>query len=124
MPAYLAVIISTTAVVIFGEVLPQAYCTGQHKTTIGYYMSPFVKFLQCIFYPFVKPIVWILDKIIDHDEGKVILNHDKIKSLLLLHNKKEYGYRPEEIEMLQNCLDLRYVHLNEVMIKLDKALML
>jgi len=87
-------------------------------------MSPFVKFLQCIFYPFVKPIVWILDKIIDHDEGKVILNHDKIKSLLLLHNKKEYGYRPEEIEMLQNCLDLRYVHLNEVMIKLDKALML
>ena len=87
-------------------------------------MSPFVKFLECIFYPFVKPIVWILDKIIDHDEGKLILNHDKIKSLLLLHNKKEYGYRPEEIEMLQNCLDLRYVHLNEVMIKLDKALML
>lgn len=87
-------------------------------------MSPFVKFLQCIFYPFVKPIVWILDKIIDHDEGKLILNHDKIKSLLLLHNKKEYGYRPEEIEMLQNCLDLRYVHLNDVMIKLDKALML
>jgi len=87
-------------------------------------MSPFVKFLQCIFYPFVKPIVWILDKIIDHDVGKLILNHDKIKSLLLLHNKKEYGYRPEEIEMLQNCLDLRYVHLNEVMIKLDKALML
>lgn len=87
-------------------------------------MSPFVKFLQCIFYPFVKPIVWILDKIIEHDEGKLILNHDKIKSLLLLHNKKEYGYRPEEIEMLQNCLDLRYVHLNEVMIKLDKVLML
>jgi metal transporter CNNM len=88
VPAYLAIFISTAAVVIFGEVLPQAYCTGPQKTTIGYYMSPFVKFLQCIFYPFVKPIVWILDNMIEHDEGKLILNHDKIKSLLLLHNKK------------------------------------
>lgn len=90
---------------------------------IGYYLSPFVKFLQCIFYPFVKPIVWILDQLIEHDQGKLILDHEKIKSLLLLHNKKEYGYRPEEIQMLQNCLDLRLVHLIEVMIPLDKVFM-
>ena len=67
VPSYLAIFISTAAVVIFGEVIPQAYCTGVHKVTIGYYMAPFVKFLECILYPFVKPIVFMLDKFIEHD---------------------------------------------------------
>lgn len=93
----MAIFISTAAVVIFGEVIPQAYCTGPHKIAIGYFFSSFIRFLQCILYPFVKPIVVLLDQIIEHNEGGIILTHDKIKSLLLLHNKKEYGYRPEEI---------------------------
>jgi metal transporter CNNM len=88
VPAYIAIFISTGAVVVFGEVLPQAFCTGEHKIKIGYYMSTFIKMLECILYPFVKPIVFILDKFIEHDEGKLILTHDKIKHLLLLHNKK------------------------------------
>ena len=37
----------------------------------------------------------ILDKLVDHDEGKIVLSHEKMKNVLLLHNKKEYGYRPE-----------------------------
>jgi metal transporter CNNM len=45
VPAYIAIFISTAAVVIFGEVIPQAYCTGPHKIAIGYYFSPFIKFL-------------------------------------------------------------------------------
>lgn len=64
VPAYLAIFISTAAVVIFGEVIPQAYCTGPQKTTVGYYFSPFIKVLQCVLYPFVKPIVMLLDKFI------------------------------------------------------------
>jgi len=66
LPPILAVVISTAAVVIFGEVIPQAYCTGVHKITIGYYMAPFLKFLQCILYPFVYPIVLLLDRCVGH----------------------------------------------------------
>jgi len=29
-PAYLAIIISTTGLVIFGEIIPQALCTGKY----------------------------------------------------------------------------------------------
>jgi CBS domain containing-hemolysin-like protein len=39
----MAIIISTVVVVVLGEVLPQAYCTGHHKVTIGYYASGFIK---------------------------------------------------------------------------------
>lgn len=55
---------------------------------IGYYLAPFVKFLEFIFYPFVKPIVMLLDKLVEHDEGKIVLTPEKMKNVLLLHNKK------------------------------------
>jgi metal transporter CNNM len=124
VPPYLAILISSAAVVIFGEVIPQAYCTGPHKVTIGYYMSPFLRFLQCILYPFVKPIVYILDNWLGHHEGKITLTRENLKNILLLHNKMEYGYRPEEVEILQNILDLKTVSIDLVMIPLEKVFML
>lgn len=66
VPSYMAIVISTVAVVIFGEVLPQAYCTGVHKVTIGYYFTPFIRFLQFLFYIFVWPITYVLDNWLGH----------------------------------------------------------
>lgn len=103
----MAIIISTVAVVIFGEVLPQAFCTGHHKVTIGYYASGFIKGLEFVLYIFVKPIVYVLDNWLGHHEEKLTLNQENIKAILYLHNSREYGYRPEEIEILQNTMDLR-----------------
>lgn len=97
VPGYLAIIISTAAVVVFGEVIPQAYCTGSNKVKIGYYLSPFVRFLECILYPFVKPIVYLLDNAVGHEEEKIKLTRENIKTILFMHNKQEYGYRSEEI---------------------------
>ena len=38
-----AIIISTIFVVIFGEVLPQAYCTGSSQIKIAETMAPIVR---------------------------------------------------------------------------------
>lgn len=66
VPAYLAVLISTIAVLMFGEVIPQAYCTGPRQIPIAYYMSSFVKVLQLVLYVFVRPIAWFLDNWLGH----------------------------------------------------------
>ena len=58
-------------------------------------MAPFTKFLELILCPFVRPITWFLDNIIGHHEDKLVLTQENLKALLLLHNKKEYGYRGE-----------------------------
>ena len=42
VPAFIAVLISTIFVVIFGEILPQAYCTGPAQIQIAEKMSPIV----------------------------------------------------------------------------------
>ena len=42
LPAWLAITLSTTFVVIFGEILPQAYCTGPSQIKIAAKMAPIV----------------------------------------------------------------------------------
>jgi metal transporter CNNM len=83
VPAFAAILISTVSVLIFGEVIPQAYCTGSHQIPIAYY-------------------TWL-----GHHEDKIVLDKSNLKTLLQLHKSKEFGYTPEEIELLQNTLDLR-----------------
>jgi metal transporter CNNM len=94
VPSYLAIIISTIAVVVFGEVIPQAYCTGQHKIAIGFFFAPFIKFLQTVLYIFVGPITYVLDNWLGHHDGKIVLTPENLRSILLIHDSKEYGYRP------------------------------
>jgi metal transporter CNNM len=107
VPAFAAILISTVSVLIFGEVIPQAYCTGSHQIPIAYYMSSFVKLLEFVFAIFVRPIAWLLDTWLGHHEDKIVLDKSNLKTLLQLHKSKEFGYTPEEIELLQNTLDLR-----------------
>ena len=124
VPAYLAVFISTLSVLIVGEVIPQAYCTGANQIPIAYTMSSFVKFLEFIFAIFVKPIAWFLDTWLGHHDDKVILTKENIRTLLELHNSKEYGYRPEEIKILQQILDIRTIVVETVMTPISKVFML
>ena len=51
MPAVAAIIVSTSAVVIFGEIVPQAYCTGPNQIKIARAMAPIIKFLMFAFWP-------------------------------------------------------------------------
>lgn len=124
VPSYLAIIISTVAVVVFGEVLPQAYCTGSHKITIGYFFAPFIRFLQFILFIFVWPITYVLDNWLGHHDDKIVLTPENLKSILLLHDSKEYGYRPEEIKILQNTIDLRLKKIKTEMIPIENVFMI
>ncbi len=43
LPAYLAVAISTILVLVVGEILPQAYCTGPKQLQIAAKTAPVVR---------------------------------------------------------------------------------
>jgi metal transporter CNNM len=62
-----AVIFSVTLVLIFGEIIPQALCTGPKQLTIAYWCCPIVKFLMYATFLISLPIAWLLDKLLgDH----------------------------------------------------------
>lgn len=59
-----AIILSVSLVLIFGEVIPQAICTGPKQLTIAYYMCPVVLCLMYLTSIISWPIAWILDKLL------------------------------------------------------------
>lgn len=61
VPNYLAIIISVTLVLLFGEIIPQALCTGLKQINITAFLAPFTKSLMFLTSPVSYPISLLLD---------------------------------------------------------------
>ncbi len=61
VPGYVAVLLSVTAILIFGEIIPSALFTGPKQIVMAARFSPFVRFLMGVFWPIAYPIGRILD---------------------------------------------------------------
>ena len=79
-----AVAFSTFLIVIFGEIVPQAFF-AKYAMDVGYLFVPVVKFLLVLFYPIAFPVAWILEKVMGKEEdtiwskeelAEVIKNHE------------------------------------------------
>ena len=64
MPDWAAILFSTFIVLVIGEIVPQAYCTGPKKITIAYYAAPIIltmiKVLWILAYPMAKGLDYLL----------------------------------------------------------------
>lgn len=67
---FIAVAISVTLLLIFGEVIPQALCTGPDQLKIASRCVPLVRLVICISLPVSYPISLILDRLFIEDEGE------------------------------------------------------
>lgn len=134
VPAWMAIILSTTAVLIFGEVIPQAICTGPSQIEIASMMSPVVKFLIFICFPICWPIGKILDRVLGL-HGNPRFGKKDLKALIELHEIKKcdpahpgHGdtgeLTREEIKIITSTIDLRDVTAKMRMIPMDKVFML
>lgn len=65
IPSWLAVLLSITVILIFGEVLPQAYCVGKDQIKIAAGLTPVVKFFIYLF----MPVTWLLAAALDRYLG-------------------------------------------------------
>lgn len=86
VPPVVAVIMSVTAVLIFGEILPSAIFTGPNQLAIGAAMSPLVWLFIYIFWIIAYPISIILDKMLG-EEHKGRYNKAEFRALINLHNE-------------------------------------
>jgi len=103
VPELYAIILSVTAVLFVGEIIPQAICTGPSQLKIAYYMCPIVTAIMWITCPISWPIAKLLDKLMGEHEIQRFDN-DQLKNLILLHSKAalkglEHGV-PDDVEGL------------------------
>ncbi|EAS07552.3 transmembrane protein, putative (macronuclear) [Tetrahymena thermophila SB210] len=132
IPAAFAVLFSTIIVVVFGEIIPQAYCTGPKQFEIASKSLPIIKLLILIFWIFCFPIAKFLDWLLGkHDSSKYRKNKKDLKALIELHENgqhdthlQQFGFNKQEVMMISSTLDLREQKVTEKMIKLDDCFML
>ena len=69
VPTYVAITLSVTLVLFFGEILPSAYFTGPDQLELATKLAPIMKVSLLIFYPVAFPLSKVLDYIV-HDGGE------------------------------------------------------
>jgi metal transporter CNNM len=71
VPEFLAIIISVVLVLLFGEIIPQAICTGPEQVRIAAMVAPLTKSLMWFTYPISYPIAKLLDYLLgEHDKSR------------------------------------------------------
>lgn len=127
-----AVIISVSLVLIFGEIIPQALCTGPKQLAIAYWCCPIVYGLMWLTILVSWPIGWLLDKLLGEHKFQRYDN-DQLKKLVMLHSiqalKKVEEHLPEGIDgltaeqakMVEGAITFQAVPCEEVMTKIGKV---
>ncbi|KAH8825011.1 hypothetical protein DL96DRAFT_1611632 [Flagelloscypha sp. PMI_526] len=108
-----AVVISTVAIVIFGEVIPQSVCV-RYGLTVGAVCAPAVLILMWIMAPIAWPIAKLLDWVLGaHSE--TTYKKAELKSFLQFHRTGEEPLRDDEINILNGVLELNNKSVEEIM---------
>ena len=124
---FITIILSVSFVLVFGEVLPQAFCTGPDQLKIAYYMAPLVRIIVVIFFPVSYPISKLLNCIFGgHRSYK--LKNEEIKALISLHTnmygaKKTSGLMKVQVKMIHGAIDLANKKVKDHIIPIGKVFM-
>ncbi|CAE7947380.1 CBSDUF5 [Symbiodinium sp. KB8] len=96
-----AVLISVTAVLAFGEILPQAVCKA-YGLAVGSAAAPLVRCLLVLCWPIAWPISKLLDCVLGHDEGHFFAGAE-MAAALDIHRERGHLSR-EEADIMQGAL--------------------
>mmetsp|Transcript_19794 Transcript_19794/g.30393 ORF Transcript_19794/g.30393 Transcript_19794/m.30393 type:complete len:524 (-) Transcript_19794:117-1688(-) len=90
VPSWIAVLLSVTMVLLFGEILPSAFFTGPQQLQIAAMMTPFVQFIMWLLTPIALPISNVLDHYLGHsDEAMSSYNRMELSALVRIMYEEE-----------------------------------
>ncbi|RAL38468.1 unnamed protein product [Cuscuta campestris] len=118
---YLAIILSVTFVLAFGEVIPQAICT-RYGLAVGANFVWLVRVLMIICYPIAYPIGKILDFVLGHNEA--LFRRAQLKALVSIHSKeagKGGELTHDETTIISGALDLTEKTAEEAMTPIEST---
>ena len=92
-----AVVISVTLLLIFGEVIPQAFCTGPRQIQIAAMAAPMTRLLMIVTWPITFRLGKCLDIILG-EQGKTRYQNQDLKCLVEMHTYEALKKIAEEEE--------------------------
>ncbi|KAI8566195.1 hypothetical protein RHMOL_Rhmol02G0021200 [Rhododendron molle] len=118
---YIAIILSVTFVLAFGEVIPQAICT-RYGLAVGANFIWLVRILMVICYPIAYPIGKILDCALGHHEP--LFRRAQLKALVSIHSQeagKGGELTHDETTIISGALDLTEKTAEEAMTPIEST---
>merc|ERR1711872_556467 len=116
-----AVIGSTLAIVVFGEIIPQAICS-RHGLAVGAHTIILTKLFMLITSPLSWPISKLLDLLLGSEIGTVY-NRERLMELLKVTDQYT-DLEKDEVKMVTGALVLKQKTVKDVMTHLDDCYML
>lgn len=113
-------IATTLLMVVFGEILPQAYF-NRNALKFCAILAPVLKFMIIITYPVSKPLQLWLDKLLDKPEIKLHTRHELgiIISEHIGHDESELD--EDEIDIIRGALQLSEKHVGDIMTPIESV---
>lgn len=113
-----SLLVPTALIVVFGEIIPQAYC-GRNSLFIGALSVPLVWVFVIVCYPLCKPIAMILDVVLGREISNVLSRHELLELVTLNVDSeahaKESGLTKEDGKLLKGALTFKDRTVGDVM---------
>ncbi|KAF8168559.1 hypothetical protein B0H34DRAFT_64283 [Crassisporium funariophilum] len=117
-----AIVIATTAIVIFGEIIPQAVSV-RYGLSVGATCAPLVLGMMYLFAPIAWPIAKLLDYVLGANDQHTYKKAE-LKSFLQFHRTGEEPLRDDEIAILNGVLELNTKNVETIMTPLKDTVIL
>jgi metal transporter CNNM len=94
VPSWAAILLSTTLILLFGEIVPSAIFTGPNQLRLGYLLSPLVLFMMMFLYPIAMPLTYLLDYLVlgnqeDGDDPQEAYNRRELSALVRIQYEEQ-----------------------------------
>nr|XP_018486744.1 PREDICTED: putative DUF21 domain-containing protein At1g03270 isoform X2 [Raphanus sativus] len=118
---FVAVLLSVTFVLAFGEIIPQAICS-RYGLAVGANFLWLVRILMILCYPIAYPIGKVLDAVIGHND--TLFRRAQLKALVSMHSQeagKGGELTHEETMIISGALDLSEKKAEEAMTPIEST---
>jgi len=116
----IGLVLSTTCIVIFGEIIPQSTCS-RYSLLIGYKTRWITQILLIILSPIAFPMSFILDKFFG-DEVGMIYSNTELKKLVKIHEKEQLAELQTSVaNIMTGALNLETKFVKDVMMPWDNV---
>lgn len=113
---WIAGIVSTLLIVLFGEIFPQAIFT-RHALNFTAHFSPFLRGIIWLTYPVAKPLQLLLDKLLGTEPAH-LQSRRELGILIGEHLTSASELDEDEVEIMQGALSLSEKRVRDIMTKI------
>ena len=129
VPSYVAVILSVTFILLFGEIIPAAIITGPNQLMIASKFTSLIILVKWLLYPIAYPMSVLLDNILG-PEGDEVMSRDELNALVQITQMNQTQAETDEsretlttheVNAISGVFSMEKKTASDIMISIDKV---